>query len=463
MRFIVDNIYTKIEYSSDEYNYFVSIRNLLTLKQSVFSPGGYFRSFYRRYINKKNQIPTGLLNIVLNYCKENEFSYEVIDKRTKIDIKPVFLNSVSLRDYQKEAVIKSLECGRGIIKAPTGSGKTVIIASIINSFLNENRKALVIVDRLNLMLQHKDMYIKCGINENEISLNGGGYRYDPTKRICITTIQSSKDLLNYYFDCVIVDECHKASSHIYREFLKRINCYYRYGFSATPYPEKDEIKKYNVLSYLGDIIYEVDFESLVSESYINEPRVYLLKYTSQKTYDLANRPYSEIYDLLIVKNHDRNYFISYIANKLKGKTIVFFKIIEHGRNIEAIFSKYFNKKLFYIDGSIDPLERKKIIDQFNSYDSNCVLLTSTIADEGIDFKNVHNLILAGAGNSEIKTLQRIGRGLRPTDIGITNIIDIYDTHNKILLRHARERARVYKKNGFKIIIFSKELKNNESK
>jgi superfamily II DNA or RNA helicase len=461
MRFIVDNIYTKVEYTHDEYNYFVALRNFLTLKQSVFAPGGYFRTFYRRYINKKNMIPTGLLNLVIDFCNKNEFNYEVIDKRNRLEIKPESLNNISLRDYQKNAVIKCLQIGRGIVKSPTGSGKTAIIASIINSFVKENRKVLVIVDRLNLMLQHREMYTKYGIDDKIISLNGGGYRYEPNKKVCITTIQSARELLNYYFDCVIVDECHKASSHIYREFLKRINSYYRFGFSATPYPEKDDVKKFNVISYLGEIIYEVGFDILVSESFINEPRIYFLKYSSNKNYDLTNRPYSEIYDLLIVKNHDRNYFISYVANKLKGKTIVFFKIIEHGKNIESIFKKYFHKQLFYIDGSINPVERKNIIDKFNSYDDNCVLLTSTIADEGIDFNNVHNLILAGGGNSEIKTLQRIGRGLRPTDVGVTNIIDIYDTHNKILLRHAKERMKLYKENNFKIVIFSSDVNNDK--
>jgi superfamily II DNA or RNA helicase len=85
-----------------------------------------------------------------------------------------------------------------------------------------------------------------------------------------------------------------------------------------------------------------------------------------------------------------------------------------------------------------------------------ILIGSTIFDAGVNIPAISGVVLAGAGNSEITLIQRIGRGARNVDyeqaIGylpdflqkthgkkVTKIIDIFDTNVKFFRSQAWNR------------------------
>ena len=74
-------------------------------------------------------------------------------------------------------------------------------------------------------------------------------------------------------------------------------------------------------------------------------------------------------------------------------------------------------------------------------------MISTIFDEGVDIPEVNVLIIAAGGKSEVKTIQRIGRGLRKKKVGGVLVFDFKDA-SKFLDRHSIDRIKVYQKEGF---------------
>jgi len=76
------------------------------------------------------KFPTGLLSIVIDYFKEKNIEHKVFDHRSLSKdtlnleiIKADYLNEITLRNYQIEAINSAIKNGRGIIELATGLGK----------------------------------------------------------------------------------------------------------------------------------------------------------------------------------------------------------------------------------------------------------------------------------------------------------------------------------------------------
>jgi superfamily II DNA or RNA helicase len=81
--------------------------------------------------------------------------------------------------------------------------------------------------------------------------------------------------------------------------------------------------------------------------------------------------------------------------------------IEHGHAL-----RQYMPGAVFMEGDTPATERKQILDQVRNRRLNTLIATS-LADEGLDLPSVDVVILAGAGSSTTKALQRIGRALRP--------------------------------------------------
>ena len=73
----------------------------------------------------------------------------------------------------------------------------------------------------------------------------------------------------------------------------------------------------------------------------------------------------------------------------------------------------------------------------------CVI-ASSIFDEGVDVRPLSALILAGAGKSQTRALQRIGRVIRAYE-GKKDaiVIDFFDD-SKYLRKHSQARRKIYR-------------------
>jgi superfamily II DNA or RNA helicase len=403
---------------------------------------------------KRGEFPTGILPLILEWCKKEDIEPVIVDKRKKpkpltTDIPEKVVSRQGdeyvLRYYQTEAIEKCLEHGRGLIKTATGGGKTLTASVLIECL---DKKTLYVVERINLATQTKKKFTQeYGIASSRVGIVGGKHNQQD-KQIVITTVQSSHKLENLdEFEVVIVDESHHSKAKTYIALLKQLkNAYYRFGFSGTVFGE-DPLEDMYRVSQFGNVLYEVNTQTLIDEGVLAKPTIRFIEINTPNVEGIY--PYIEMYKEGIVRNYERNRIICKFANEWDGKILILFKFIEHGQ----ILKKYIPKAL-YADGDTPSDEREKMFTAFNRM-SEGVMIASTILDEGIDFEHIHHLIIAGGEKSVIKQIQRLGRGLRKNDTMSVNVIDFMDSTSATLKKHSKLRVKVYENEGHDIVIYER--------
>jgi superfamily II DNA or RNA helicase len=415
----------------------------------------YNKFIYSKYGNKIKKIeichqdqfhiyiPIGLKSDFIAFVNQ-EFNFTDIRKKRKFkftdeEIKNC-LGYLTLYDNQIEAVKTLFNNTNGIIKSPTGSGKTEILISYLKL---TKLKSLIIVNSIDLARQTYDRCLQADLDTGIVQ----GQNTNENHKVVIATIQSSHKLKNNY-DCVIVDECHQISSD-YIDLLSKEMFLYRFGFSATPLT-KDKIKNITIKKFIGDIIYEVKSETLLNENKIAEPFINFINIDNSKFENIFD--WSNLEKLCIINNSIRNNKIIELCQTLKGQKLILIKKISHGKILQKLL-KNNNIKSEFLNGSNEKIERENILKKFEENNNDFVLIGSKILFTGINLQNIFNMIYAGGGNSYIEVIQSLGRALRNKTKSTVNIFDFYDNGNKILIKHSDNRLKYYKQEGFKNIKF----------
>lgn len=184
--------------------------------------------------------------------------------------------SVSLHQWQEEALHKWAECGRrGTVKVATGAGKTLFALEAISRThkSNQNLCVVIIVPTIPLMYQWQDELREGSVVPAEIGLMGGGNTPDgTTTRILVAVLASAREKLKDFVSewkwsgrlFLVVDECHRTSADQSRKALD-VDPTWTLGLSATPEPNAGDTSlvapdvEYNngpVARVLGPIIYD---------------------------------------------------------------------------------------------------------------------------------------------------------------------------------------------------------------
>jgi len=139
-----------------------------------------------------------------------------------------------LRAYQSDSVNAALEHKHGIIVAPTGSGKSHIIAEIVNQI---DGKSLILQPTKEILESNYDKITALGFPDAAIYSASMGIK--KTGRATYATIGSIIKKLDLFSDikCLIVDECHYVNPKggMYEALIKALNPEYLIGLTATPY------------------------------------------------------------------------------------------------------------------------------------------------------------------------------------------------------------------------------------
>lgn len=316
-------------------------------------------------------------------------------------------------------------------------------------------RTLIFFSSIDLAHQTMRRMKKAGIDAGIVQ----GGNVDEDHKVVMATIQSNHKLKREDYEMLIVDEVHKANGNQYQEVLRRYDCRYRFGFSATPFiltkKSSSHLRNARVKAWLGDLIYEVKSKELVGDK-LAKPYITIIPIN--KTYDKKRDQERDIFEwdwqyaetAGIVKNDVRNEIIANIAGTVEGQTLILVKLIEHGEILQEKI-----EGSIFLSGGDKSKERDDVVEKFEKGE-DFTLIASTIFDEGIDIKNVHNVIIAAGGASYIKILQRIGRGMRKTATKHkVDIFDFYDKTNKILLRHSKERIETARKEGYTNIVMKR--------
>jgi superfamily II DNA or RNA helicase len=422
---------------------------------SVEDKSQFFRKRFAVGYTPKTRIyaitPQGRFNLrlfftIIEFVKSQNIDYELnlTDSFRKAISRPSLKQNIeelnlTLRDYQTETIQQCLKHASGVIVLPTSAGKTLVMATLYNSINTQinNIKTLILVPDIQLVQQTYSDFLSYGIESKNITKWTGNNDPNIHSNIIIANhqiLQSKKQNLQILqnIQLLIVDECHKlrAGNNI-NKVLDNIPANLRYGFTGTLPDSK--IDQWNIISKLGEIIYYKQSIDLRQQKHISDVHVVVLKLCynnlpnfSKPTMESPTAAYEEEIDFL-QKNNFRNTVISKLTNKVDKNMLILVDRIVHGELLLDILKTNTDKKVFFVQGSVELNEREKIRNLMEKHNNVICIAISKIFSTGINIKNLHYIVFAAIGKAKIKIIQSIGRSLRlHTSKKIAAIFDIGD-------------------------------------
>jgi len=373
--------------------------------------------------------------------------------------------TADLRDYQQEQVSKALAAERGVVQAATGAGKSIMAAAIVCRL---GLPTLLVVPTKLLAQQFAETFRK--YTDCPVGLLGGGKHEDAPVQIAITNSAAAEakrvqaldgDAQRSALDkqVLIIDECHTAASRMGQIIALNCPAHYRYGFSATPYRAND--LEDNLLRGLcGSVIAEVGVQELQESGHLAQTDIRTIhialnsrRMVWDETLDENALPvgwrelsYGELYRAQIVRNGWRNKQIADLANAHAAdgqKVLIIISWIEHAELLTALL----DAPPLFLSGQDSPKQTETKRQQFRDQQGGVCIGTS-IVDTGFDVPAIDTLILAGGGEFDGRTIQRLGRGLRPSP-GKEKVIvyDFTDDDKPLFAWHAKARVKAFVKLG----------------
>lgn len=444
MKIFVKNVTSLLKTDNKE------LLTLLRKKYSAKIPGARYSKAYKRgwdgskyFITEKGSFGTGLLPFIEKDLQLAELKYSIEDGRDPlIDSPNIKVEGITYRKYQENLILTALKAGTALIEAPTGAGKTIVLAGILKAL--EGKRGLIFFTQKSLLEQTYEFLTKYGFDVGRVYGDG-----TDIKPVTLCTVQSVHKVLDSHLDhseFIIFDEVHefskgKLTTKVIKAF-PRAN--YRFGMSATL--PRERMAKLNLVSYLGSIISEVDVRELVEGGFLTPPVVTFVTLPEYKDHSLLDSTYVDIYDSHIINNDTRNGKIKKICSDVKkGKILILVKNLKHLEILRGLIPEALT-----LEGKDDISTRKTTIEAFKG-SKKSILVGTKIMQTGIDIPEITHLINARGLKSEIATLQALGRALRIHET--KKQVNIYDFNDSVpyLKEHAASRKRAYKSLKIKVL------------
>lgn len=421
----------------------------------------------RHLLAESGKFPIGLLPRVLDFYSSKGIHPSIIDERPPLD-NPIpidisgNLNVIgkNARTYQEFAASKAIETDRGIIRLATGGGKT-LIAALITAKLG--KPTIVYVIGKDLLYQLQDFLSK--IFNEPIGIIGDGKC--EIRHINIATVWSVGQALGLKVKATlddesetekkidpdkfskikemllnssvhIMDECHLAACDTVQIIAKNIKAEYVYGMSASPW--RDDGADMLIEAFLGRTIVDISAQDLIGQGYLVQPNI---RFLAPAPYSYKTGKYPRIYSKYIVENEQRNSMIVKATRSMVEQgfvPLVLFHTIKHGDILFDMLKGSVPTAL--LSGKDSAKQREKIKNELENGKIKC-LVASKIFDIGVDLPILSGLVIAGAGKSSVRALQRIGRVIRPyPGKTMAAIVDFAD-QAPYLIEHAEIRREIY--------------------
>lgn len=356
-----------------------------------------------------------------------------------------------VRDNQKDAIdisIKELNTtGGGILVLPCGYGKTCIGLYLISLM---KKKTLVICHKEFLVNQWKER-IQQFLPDARVGIIQG-QKFDIEEKDIVIGMLQSLSMKDYHlsafdsFDFVIIDECHHISSRVFSKALRKLNCHYHIGLSATP-TRSDKLMK--VLEWhIGGIIFKVSEKDDIKEKRIVKVSRYVLSSTNQEHFsevlNYNKRPNVVTMITNVVNYTKRNSkIIELILGLVKDNRNILLLSERRGHLVtisDMLEKTDFTNYGFYVGG----MKEKELK---LSENKQVILGTYNMCSEGYDNVNLDTLIMASSkGNIE----QAVGRILRKKIYDVEPlVVDLVDNFSAFV-NQAKKRTAFYKKKKYEV-------------
>ena len=322
---------------------------------------------------------------------------------------------MQLRPYQiqaKDAVLSEWSEGhrKTLLVLPTGTGKTVVFAKVVEDRVNNGGRALVLAHRGELLSQAADKIMDasgmaCALEKAESTSPGSNM---PVTVGSVQSLAQPKRLARFprdYFTDIVVDEAHHCLSDSYQRVLAHFPKANILGVTATP--DRGDMK--NLGQFFDSKAYEYTMPQAIRDGYLCPIKAQMIpleldisgvKVTSG---DFSS---GEIGSAL-------EPYLDQIAREMthycKGrKTVVFLPLIHTSQKFCAILNCY-GLRAAEVNGNSE--NRAEVLRDFENgrYD---VLCNSMLLTEGWDCPAVDCVVVLRPTKVRSLYQQMVGRGMR---------------------------------------------------
>ena len=327
-----------------------------------------------------------------------------------------------LRNYQIEICEKvngAFETHRSVMmQMPTGTGKTVVLASLVKQYLDGDAQCsvLIVAHRIELIEQTGAFLSRFGIAYGVIA---GGKRPAVFKRVMVASVQTlSKNLdVDLAPSLVVIDEAHHALAKTYQMLWTAWPEAKFLGLTATPYRMSGDgftdlfevlVDSWSVKQFIADgWLSPYDYYSIRPDSEEQQQIDALKKRGADGDFQVK-----ELREKLDVRPSIERLFESFGRFAFDKKGIIYAIDIAHAEHI-AEFYRLQGVNAVAISSKTPVKVRAELIRSFKEENRVQILVSVDLFSEGFDCPDVEFIQLARPTLSLAKYLQMVGRGLRP--------------------------------------------------
>lgn len=337
----------------------------------------------------------------------------IIDSRT--NFKPNFdidSSAIIYRPYQKKTIFELIRNPEGVLVAPAGSGKTIMMLSLLPLLGAHPMLWLTHTNPLMRQVLNRVKQFLPSLTGDDVGSIGAG-KFSCGKIFTAALVQTlirrkeKLDELKETFDIVIVDECHRVPSTTFTDVINQLSARYLYGATATVH-RRDSLESL-LFQNIGEIGAEISVDEVKKYGGIMTPTVRYKFITHSKKLDGNN-----IQKLLkehIIWNKKRNNTIvgdvireaidghyCIVLSDRKDHTEILYDLIKIGWEKTGIATGNYTKKV--VEEQIKKLEEDKI---------TVLVCTSALLSEGFDVPKLDRGFITMPFRAMAKAIQILGR------------------------------------------------------
>lgn len=404
-------------------------------------------------------LPAGLLPDVIELLAKVGERFKIVDK-TKINqaFKRFVWNAElpPLRPYQENAVEEAVTRGYGVLKMPARSGKTRTAARIIYRM---RHATLFVVPSVFLLHQTRAVLAeafpaeKIGIiGDSELEIQDITVATPQSlQRLNDKTLEDrdaglTKEELYKRWDILIIDELHHFTGQgTWHEELYKYNCKYRFGLSATIFPDSNVETERGVIwahALTGPILVNVSVSRLVRLGFLMPQHVRM--YRCKKPNLWGYKWSATIRDECITSNRWRNFLCAKLADVHVRKGSKVLIVTDRHAQVAAFEELLTRFELEYrvLTGKSPKKAREDAIKLLSR--GKISVIVGTVMGEGVDVPALDVVINAEGGRDEKRSIQRQRNLTTYATKTHCTLIDFYDETNEYTLKHSEERLAVYR-------------------
>ena len=340
-----------------------------------------------------------------------------------------------LRPYQQQArerIHAEWENGhtRTLLVLPTGTGKTIVFASVAADQVRAGDRVLILAHRGELLEQAADKL------QRSIGLVSAVEKADATClntwfRVVVGSVQTLQRTARLerfprdYFGTIIIDEAHHAITDGYRRILDYFGSARVLGVTATP--DRGDMR--NLGEVFDSLAFEYKLTDAIKEGYLCR----IMAQTIPLKLDISSVTMSggdyAVGDLGTALDPYLEQIAAEMAQRCKGrKTVVFLPLIKTSQKFRDLLNSH-GFRAAEVNGQ--STDRKAVLADFDAGKYN-VLCNSMLLTEGWDCPSVDCVVVLRPTKVRSLYSQMVGRGTRlspgKTDLLLLDFLWMTDKH-----------------------------------